>query len=105
MDAYYDDMARDAEYEAAREEWEAEQRESMYEEQEALEEALRDANRENCYADYSSGKKPEMNCEYSVGTSSSISSSQDDTIVGAFIVIIIVATIVFFIYKMLNRNK
>ena len=28
MDAYYDDMARDAEYEAAREEWEAEQRES-----------------------------------------------------------------------------
>lgn len=105
MDAYYDDMARDAEYEAAREEWEAEQRESMYEEQEALEETLRDADRENCYADYSSGKKPEMNCEYSTGTSSSKSSSQSDTIAGVSIIIIVVAIIAFFIYKSSHKNK
>lgn len=84
--------------------WEREQEQQMYEEQDALEETLRDADRENCYADYSGGKKPEMNCEYSTGTSSSKISSQSNTIAGVSI-IIIVAIIAFFIYKSSHKDK
>ena len=76
------------------EKWEEQQREQMYEDERALQETLEDAAREDCYADYSGGKGPHMECDYHTGSSSSKSSSQESAIIGGVVVCIIIAIIV-----------
>ena len=66
----------------------------MYEDERALQETLEDAAREDCYADYSGGKGPHMECDYHTGSSSTKSSSQESAIIGGVVVCIIIAIIV-----------
>lgn len=93
---YYDDY----EYERDREEWEAERRElDMYEDR-ALQETLEDAARENCYADYSGGKKPTMRCDYNAGSNSTnVSGSQESAAVGGVIALIIIAVVAYMVFR------
>ena len=70
IDAYYDEMAEDAQNEGWREDYKREMEQERYDEEQALRETLEDAAREDCYADYSGGRKPEMTCDYHTETSS-----------------------------------
>ncbi len=78
IDAYYDEMAEDAKWEAAREEWKQEQIENAYYEEQALRDTIEDAASENCYADYSSGKRAHLECEHSSYTPRPSSSDTSD---------------------------
>lgn len=84
--------------------WEEEQKQQIYDSEKALQDTLDDAARENCYADYSSGKKPEMNCEYSTESSSSAHPNQENIATCIFLIIIAIAIVAYFVYR-LSKNK
>ena len=102
----YEEFQRD--YQESKQEyeqykWEKEQEQQMYEDERALQDTLDDAAREDCHADYSSGKKPTMDCDYHTGSSST--NTQDSAIIGGIVFAVIIAAIIgYFIFKS-KKNK
>ncbi len=76
------------------------QRESDYrtEQQE-----LQDRVVENCYADYSGGKKPEMSCDYYTGTPSTSNHNSQESVIYGFIIVAIVTIVIIAIFKTNKR--
>lgn len=81
-----------------------EQEQSMYEEERILQDDLNDAAKEDCHADYSGGKKPTMDCDYSTGSPTKSLSPQESAIFGVGFAIIIIGLVAFFIIKS-NKTK
>lgn len=100
------------EWEQEKSEWEQEYqqykqeqelRDQMYDDEDALQETLRDAAREDCYADYSGGKSPTMRCDYHSESSGSTAYNLD---AATFFGMVFIFSIVgFFIYLLVKPSK
>lgn len=80
------------------EKWEQKQKEQMYEDERDLQESIRDTAQENCYADYSGGKKPSLECDYS-NFSTTSPSPQETAMIGGVVIVAIIAIAIFMSIK------
>ncbi len=91
----FQEQYRESQDWAEQEEFERQQEEDAYMGQGALDEAAR----EDCYADYSGGRKPHMTCDYYTGDPTSSKSPQESSIIGSIFILVIIGTIILILVK------